>query len=457
MKRSTIQIFTWTAFFSIMFSQKTVAVLDFDANNVSKSDVRAFSDRLREELFKTNKYKVLERSLMEEIMKEQKFQLSGCVSNECIVEVGQLTGVEAMVGGSVSKVGSVFTVSSRIIDVESGEITNMSSYDHVGDIGELLTNGIKIVAIELSSGKTSDKYDGRFESKTNIKFDEINPVYPARSLVRSLVIPGWGQFYNKSSWWKPVLFAGVEIAGIAGWQEWKKKAENLRLDYESYADSHWNIYDWIVNTNQLQEILLDTLVNMGYDWAPDVKIIGTHHLDVVYDNQIFLSDCLYDVYWSEEGSESDCILPNTPEEMDEDLYNSAYIPTLINNGEVTVIKDRDYYENIGKYDQFAGGWDGILDNYIIQFKDVGDTTEIIITSPIKNNYLSQREKSNDYLNMASYAVSAIMFNHILSAFEAVWTSTRRPGKTQPVESSMKLIYDKHARYGIGGLSFSVQL
>ena len=153
MKRTINLIILLSVLVSIIFPQKTIAVLDFDANDVSKSNVRALSDRLREELFRTKKYRVLERGLMEEIMKEQKFQLSGCVSTECIVEVGQLTGVQKMVGGSVSKVGSVYSVSSRIIDIETGEISNMSSYDHTGNMGELLTQGMRFVAIELAKEK----------------------------------------------------------------------------------------------------------------------------------------------------------------------------------------------------------------------------------------------------------------------------------------------------------------
>ena len=116
-------LFLLSAMASFIFSQTTIAVLDLDINNVSQSDVRALSDRLREELFKTKEYKVLERGLMEEIMKEQGFQQAGCTSNECIVEVGQLTGVQKMVGGSVSKVGNVYSVSSRIIDIETGAVS----------------------------------------------------------------------------------------------------------------------------------------------------------------------------------------------------------------------------------------------------------------------------------------------------------------------------------------------
>ena len=322
--------------------------------------------------------------------------------------------------------------------------------------------GALFVTSFIFGGNLLDNYDGRFESNyvfqdtTDISNDEqlseIKTVYPARSLVRSLIIPGWGQIYNKSPWWKPVLFAGVEVAGIAGWVEWNQKAERLRLDYENFADDQWSILNWITFTQQLSDVISDSLI----DWEPDVKIEGTHHLDIVYNDQIYSSDCLYDLDWSQEGGEEDCILPGTPEEMDATLYNTAYIPSLIENGSIIVIKDRDYYENIGKYDQFVAGWDGIMGNYIIQYKDVGDTTEIIISSPIKGNYLSQREKSNEYLNMATYAVSAVMFNHIISAFEAVWSSTRQSIRTPMVDTSVKLIYDKHSQFGIGGVSFSVR-
>ena len=306
-------------------------------------------------------------------------------------------------------------------------------------------------------------YDDRFESNFHSKLDsthlsqetessKANKSYPARSLIRSLVIPGWGQIYNKSPWWKPLLFLGVEVAGIAGWWQWNQKAENIRLKYETFANNNWNIYDWVVNTQPLQDILIDSLSSNG--WDPDVHIIGTHSLDIVYKDQIYSSDCLYDVFWADEGTNPDCILPDTPETMNETEYNTIYIPSLIENGDIHVLKDRDYFENIGKYDQFSGGWNGILENYLILYKEVEDTTEIIISSPKKENYLTQRKKSNDYLNLATYSVSAIMFNHVISAFEAVWSSTRKNKKTPIIDSSVSLMYNKYAKYGIGGVTFS---
>ena len=87
--------------------------------------------------------------MMDDILEEQKFQTSGCVSDECIVEIGKMIGVEQIVGGSISQVGNIFSVSARIVNVETGEIENTEVYDHTGNIGQLLTEGMRMVAIGL--------------------------------------------------------------------------------------------------------------------------------------------------------------------------------------------------------------------------------------------------------------------------------------------------------------------
>ena len=126
-----------------------IAVVDFGGNNVSEGDCRALTDRLRAELFNTKHYKVIEREMMEQIIEEQGFQQSGCSTDECMVEVGKLIGVEKIVGGSISKVGRTYSVSSRIVSVENGKILKGATYDYKGEIDELLTNGMKMVAYEL--------------------------------------------------------------------------------------------------------------------------------------------------------------------------------------------------------------------------------------------------------------------------------------------------------------------
>ncbi len=139
---------------SYIKSQINIVVIDFSAKNISSAEASALTDRLRTELFLTTNFRVVERELVNEILNEQGFQETGCVTNECIVRIGRLIGVEQIVGGSISRVGKIYSVSARIIQVETGEIIKISTYDHDGEIGDLLRHGMKIVAIELAGFET---------------------------------------------------------------------------------------------------------------------------------------------------------------------------------------------------------------------------------------------------------------------------------------------------------------
>ena len=126
-----------------------IAVLEFEGNNISSGEVRALTDRLRSELVTIGQFTIIERGKMDEVLKEQAFQQTGCVSSECAVEVGKLLGVENIITGSISRVGTIYSVSARAFSVASGEIIKTAVYDHLGDIGGLLTQGMRKVAEEL--------------------------------------------------------------------------------------------------------------------------------------------------------------------------------------------------------------------------------------------------------------------------------------------------------------------
>lgn len=126
-----------------------IAVSDLDGSEVSSSEIKALTERLRSELLMTKHFKVLERDIMEEILKEQGFQQSGCTTSECVVQIGQLVNVEKMVAGTINKIGNTYSSSVRIIDITTGSIDKIVSFDYTGPIDELLKRGMKKIAIEL--------------------------------------------------------------------------------------------------------------------------------------------------------------------------------------------------------------------------------------------------------------------------------------------------------------------
>lgn len=153
MGRNTTGLILFIFITANICAQTTIAVVDFDARGISSNEVATLTDRFRDELIKTDKYSVIERGQMEEVLKEQGFQQSGCVSDECVAEVGQLIGVQQIIGGSIGKVGEVYSVSARIISVQSGEIINVVTHDHEGNIGSLLKTGIRDVVQNLVSSQ----------------------------------------------------------------------------------------------------------------------------------------------------------------------------------------------------------------------------------------------------------------------------------------------------------------
>ena len=150
----------------------TIAVLEFEGKGVSQSETSTLTDRLRDEFQKTGIYIVLERGKMDEVLKEQGFQQSGCVTSECVVEVGNMLGVQQMIGGSIGKVGNIYTVSARVIDVQTGEVLKSANYDHIGDIGQLLLKGMKEVAHELLGLKLKKEKNVITTQKPNLTDSE---------------------------------------------------------------------------------------------------------------------------------------------------------------------------------------------------------------------------------------------------------------------------------------------
>lgn len=181
-----------------------IAVNDLVGKNIEKGTAGIISDRIRSELINTGVFRVMERSEMEKVLKEQGFQQSGaCNDAGCIVEVGQLLGVEKMVAGSVGKISkSLYTLDLRVIMVGTGEILYSVSGNHKGDIEGLLTDALKKVVRKLSDSskgktlnlETSEKKETKQESKNKVKLTNENDTKKSRrkknKIGISIMIPG---------------------------------------------------------------------------------------------------------------------------------------------------------------------------------------------------------------------------------------------------------------------------
>ena len=140
-----------------LFAKDNIAVLELEQKGLTKQEAEILTDRLISNLISIDKYQVVERTNMDKILKEQKFQSSGCTDSECAVEIGQLLNTDFIVIGSVSKFGSMYSLDSRLIDVAQGKGLISAEYSKIGEIEILMSEGITSIAKQLCGMQTTNQ------------------------------------------------------------------------------------------------------------------------------------------------------------------------------------------------------------------------------------------------------------------------------------------------------------
>ena len=102
------------------------AFLDFSTDDKNSAVEKYITDALTEAVFNTGKVKIIERDNLEKIINEQKLQSSGLVNESEAANIGNIAGVEYVCYGTIKEIENGYTVSARVVDVESGEICAMS-------------------------------------------------------------------------------------------------------------------------------------------------------------------------------------------------------------------------------------------------------------------------------------------------------------------------------------------
>jgi hypothetical protein len=196
----------------------------------------------------------------------------------------------------------------------------------------------------------------------------------------SAMVPGAGEFYAESYWKSAAFFAAEAVLWVIAYS-YDKKGDRQTDKFQGFADSHWNVIRYAQWT-------LDNTTNIN----PGIR--ASDYPNVLMKDQ---GGAVVGVNWSELNR------------LERDLGN-WYSHTLPPFGV------QQYYELIGKYQQFNQGWDD------------ADQTPGVYTygKPLTANFLyysGERGKANTYYDNASTAVTIVIVNHVLSLIDAAWSAS----------------------------------
>ena len=137
---------------------------------------------------------------------------------------------------------------------------------------------------------------------------------------------------------------------------------SLTDELKAFSDENWSLADWVYNRFNPTSQSYDS--KLWINFYALRSLIGTHHLI------LYLTGDLADEFGQYPSSDS-----------------LEFHPEWLDSGNITILRDSLFYVKIGKYDQFVGGWADARDNWYWEEKDVGDSTEIVIKTPMKDDYL----------------------------------------------------------------------
>jgi hypothetical protein len=109
----------------------SIAVISIAAANQGEGEFAA--EELTFLLVNLKKYSIVDRSSLDIIRAEQRFQLSGEVDDDTAVSIGHLIGAAVVITGNINPYGEVKYLRLKALDVETGEIRAMVSWRFAGE------------------------------------------------------------------------------------------------------------------------------------------------------------------------------------------------------------------------------------------------------------------------------------------------------------------------------------
>ena len=215
-----------------------------------------------------------------------------------------------------------------------------------------------------------------------------------RSFLLSALVPGLGQWYAGSKK-RGLAFLGAEAALVGMWAAWKGKGNDLEQEFRAVADEHWDPEGYIAWRES-------TISNSS----------STHHA----------LPCSSEVhgYIVETRREGKLQAGEKLSALDRSEVFGGCASSQI----------QQYYELLGKYDQFVAGWDDL--KRVRRDGSIGNDAEYTEVDSVENFhserrklYENQRHESNEFLKRASTISGVILINHVISAIDAARVARSR--------------------------------
>ena len=154
-KKTIILVFficlLFSAFGQTVSEVPIITVLDFVSEDVSRSEVRLVVSMLSTSIYKMGRFKVIDISQRDNMMKELAFSISGCSDESCQLELGRMLAAELIVVGHLGKLGTRYVLSSKILETSTGATFGAEDgvYSNIDSLVDNLDSFVRSLASDV--------------------------------------------------------------------------------------------------------------------------------------------------------------------------------------------------------------------------------------------------------------------------------------------------------------------
>ncbi len=219
----------------------------------------------------------------------------------------------------------------------------------------------------------------------------------------SAVVPGLGQAYNRQ-WGKAVTAFALEAAIITAAIVWNHQGNNLEQDYQQFAHGFWSPSKYARWLNDYSDFIEVPVTQIEIPGNIDFQNPGS---------------------WSDQDWNTVQAFFDQIQGVERQMYHietgAAFSHTL------PYFSEQQYYELIGKYYQFAPGWndypdwtrgDGTVNEAIDPSMTGADGESRPNVSDNFFQYADDHGHANDVLRRASRITGLLILTHLASAVDA---------------------------------------
>ncbi|MDT8447743.1 MAG: hypothetical protein RRB13_12710 [bacterium] len=136
--------------------ESLVAVLDIEAEYLTRDQTKAYSDLFRAALASTHAIKLASSADVDKMDPDQVQKAYGCTRDECATIIGEQLGVDRVISTSLFKLSeSKYMLSSKVMDIQNGAILTSKTVRHNGNLASL-DLALETLAHELTGTKAAN-------------------------------------------------------------------------------------------------------------------------------------------------------------------------------------------------------------------------------------------------------------------------------------------------------------